>query len=69
YIHSSEVINLIFEEQDTGTKQHVRVSGTTSQASVPILVPGKAYNIELYGTNSYGVAGESTTKQFFMPKT
>ena len=69
YIHSSEAINLIVEEKDTGTKQHVRVSGTTTKASVPNLVPGKAYNIELYGTNSYGVSGESTLNTFVMPRT
>ena len=69
FIQTSEVINLIIGEPGTTTKQHVRVSGTATKASVPNLVPRKEYIIELYGTNSYGVAGESTTKQFFMPTT
>ncbi|MQT48291.1 hypothetical protein GHO40_16415 [Pseudomonas helleri] len=69
FIHTSEIINLIIGEPGATTKQHVRVSGTATKASVPNLVPRKEYIIELYGTNSYGVAGESTTKQFFMPTT
>lgn len=69
FIHYSEAINLIFEEQDTGSKRHVRVTGATSKASVPNLVPGKVYNIELYGTNSYGETGESTSYRFRMPNT
>lgn len=69
FIHYSETINLIFEEQDTGSKRHVRVTGATSKASVPNLVPGKVYNIELYGTNSYGETGESTSYRFRMPNT
>ncbi|MFP3518434.1 hypothetical protein SB766_19820 [Pseudomonas sp. SIMBA_077] len=63
-LRNMEHLNLIFWEEDTEIKKHVRAMGTTNITSVPHTPTGKFYKLEAYGVNSLGEAGEKNQVNF-----